>query len=180
METGRHGAASAVALAGTVALALTLAACGDGGPTAPDTPQNTDGDGPVAGSVEAAVTVGPREEGQQSVAVRITGKELTVGAYQGRLRFDASVLSLDRVLKGEGGDGSGEFHVLNAQGADRGELRFAAYAVESFADPVALELVFETARSVQASDLEVTMEVVGTAEGRPVPKARTSVREVLR
>ncbi len=62
--------------------------------------------------------------------------------------------------------------MLNTLGAAEGEIRFAGFTVEQFVSPVAVELRFQTKQRVDARDVSVTLEVVGTVLGEEVPKGR--------
>jgi len=166
-----------VALGATLAVlaAAVAAACGDGSTTSP--PRAGVQDGPAASpaaGVRASLAVGAFEEGEQTVSLRLEGRESGVGAYQGRILFDPGRLELLSTGNPEQG-----FHVVNDRRAGEGQVRFAGFAVEGFSEPTVLELRFRTDGPLAAGDLELVMEALGTDGGAPVPSERISVDEEL-
>jgi len=87
-------------------------------PTAPAGPTVA-----VTGGVQASVVVDPFEGGEQVLRVWVEGKDVALGSYQGRLRFDPAVLGLAAVVPRGGPLPASEFHVVNAGGAERSGLR---------------------------------------------------------
>ncbi len=119
------------------------------------------------GSVQAVVVAEPLRDGMTVMLIRIDDESLELGAYQGRFTFDASAMEFVEASMPEDG-----FRVLNTLGAAEGEIRFAGFTVEQFVSPVAVELRFQTKQRVDARDVSVNLEVVGTVLGEEVPKGR--------
>ncbi len=119
------------------------------------------------GSVQAVVVAEPLRDGMTVMRIRIDTESLELGAYQGRFTFDASAMEFVEASMPEDG-----FRVLNTLGAGEGEIRFAGFTVERCASPVAVELRFQTKQRVDARDVSVNLEVVGTVLGEEVPKGR--------
>ncbi len=119
------------------------------------------------GSVQAVVVAEPLRDGMTVMRIRIDAESLELGAYQGRFTFDASAMEFVEASMPEDG-----FRVLNTLGAAEGEIRFAGFTVEQFVSPVAVELRFETKQRVDARDVSVNLEVVGTVLGEEVPSGR--------
>lgn len=165
-------AALAVAVAGCSDLQSPVSEPGDAGPAAPSAD---------SGQVRASVTQGPFREGEQTLTVEIEGVRLTVGAYQGRLRFETGALEVARIATPEVDDSRGEYHVVNREATDRGLVRFAAFAVEGFRGSTALTLRFRTHRPVRPGEVEVELDAVATVEGKVIRADRIRVtKEALR
>lgn len=120
------------------------------------------------------VQAGPHLGGEQTVAIRLEGDENELGSYQVRLHFDAGKLGVLEVL--EPADG---YRVLNRMGVGRGELRFAGFTVERFADRELLRIRFQTPEPIRDNQVHVELEVVGTLEGVAVPRSHLSVQAGL-
>jgi len=119
--------------------------------------------------------VDPFQSGEQVLRVRVEGKDVALGSYQGRLRFDPSVLGLAAVVPRGGALPAGEFHVVNAGGADRGEIRFAGFAARGFGGADMVTLRFHAQRAITPADVTLELEVAGTLDGEAVPKPQLSV-----
>ena len=119
------------------------------------------------GSVQAVVVAEPLRDGMTVMRIRIDAESLELGAYQGRFTFDASAMEFVEASMPDDG-----YRVLNTLGAAEGEIRFAGFTVEQFVSPVAVELRFQTKQRVDARDVSVNLEVVGTVLGEEVPKGR--------
>ncbi len=119
------------------------------------------------GRVQAVVVAEPLRDGMTVMRIRIDAESLELGAYQGRFTFDASAMEFVEASMPDDG-----YRVLNTLGAAEGEIRFAGFTVEQFVSPVAVELRFQTKQRVDARDVSVNLEVVGTVLGEEVPKGR--------
>ena len=117
------------------------------------------------GSVQAVVVVEPLRDGITVMRIRIDAESLELGAYQGRFTFDPSAMEFVDASMPEDG-----YRVLNTLGAAEGEIRFAGFTVEQFVSSVAVELRFRTKQQVDAQDVSVDLEVVGTVLGEEVPQ----------
>lgn len=155
---------------------LTLGSCSNDGVTDPQASQPTGPSAPgEAGGVQASVSVGPFQSGEQVVRVRVVGQDLALGSYQGRLQFDPAVLSLVEVVSRDGTQPAGEFHVVNAEGADAGEIRFAGFAAQGFAGAEMVTLRFRVKQAITPGEVTLEFDVAGTLEGEAVPKPQLSV-----
>ena len=128
----------------------------------------------VPGAVQASFQAGPWAAGAQSVWVRLTGVEGDLGAYQARAQFDPSKIELITAAMTDAGGGE-EFGVVNVEGASEGTVRFAGFSLEGFAVRDVAELRFSTPRPLEAGDIALTLEVIGTAEGAEVSADELSV-----
>src|SRR5690348_5574822 len=94
-----------------------------------------------ASIVQRSATAG----GETTLAVVVQPTELSLGAYQGRLRFDPRSFSIVSVTSAPGGDAS---RVVNAADTAKGLIRFAAYTVSGFKTQDALLLVIRPKKSL--------------------------------
>jgi hypothetical protein len=119
------------------------------------------------GDVRAVVTAQVLGDGLTSVEISLHAQSVEIGAYQGRVMFEPSVLKFVQESMPDGG-----YRVVNTLRASEGEIRFAGFTVEGYASPVVLKLWFEAARLVQDGDVAVDLEVVGDLLGKEVPRGR--------
>lgn len=164
----------------TMALLVMAAGCKDGAnvPSSPDQPN----DPPISNTeeiegVQASLHAGDFDSGKQVLEIWVESDDkVKLGSYQGRFSFDPSVLSLEKIVEPKE-----DFRVVNDEKADQGEIRFGAFTVKEFASPVALKLHVRSSRPVEASDVELSLEVVGTVAGDSIPVANVSVpRKLIR
>ncbi len=118
-------------------------------------------------TVRATVVMQRLADGAFEARVRIDTKDIELGAYQGRFRFDPEALTLEAASVPEG-----EYRVVNDARAAEGELRFAGFTVRGFETPDALVMRFRSSGPVNPDDVSVELEVVGTLGGNPVPAER--------
>ena len=97
--------------------------------------------------------------------VRVEGKGLALGAYEGRIRFDPAVFVVDSATPGT--DGS---RFVNPADAPKGFVRFAGFTPTGFKSVEAVRLVGHASKSLDAAKLGATLEVAGDLEGKQVPK----------
>lgn len=162
----------------TMVLLVAASGCKDGAniPSAPNQPDEP----PIPATdeidgVQASVHAANFDSGKQVLEIWVeSDDEVKLGSYQGRFSFDPSVLSLEKIVEPEE-----DFRVVNDEKADQGEIRFGAFTVESFASPVALKLHIRSSRPVEASDVELSLEVVGTVAGDSIPVGNVSVPRKL-
>jgi len=126
------------------------------------------------GAVQASFQAGPWAAGTQSVWVRLTGVDGDLGAYQARAQFDASKIELLAATMTDAAGGE-EFGVVNMEGASEGMVRFAGFSMQGFAVRDVAELRFSTPRPLEAGDIVLTLDVIGTAEGAEVSADELSV-----
>ncbi|HEX9886839.1 MAG TPA: hypothetical protein VGA70_10135 [Longimicrobiales bacterium] len=126
------------------------------------------------GGIYGLVALRSQGSALQVVTIRIAGGGEGVASYQGGLRFDPEVLTLEEVRT----PGWGHHFVNDAEAAE-GRLRFAGFAVESFEGPVDLLLMFRAKRRLRAQDLELELDVLGTERGIQVPEEAVTVVQGL-
>jgi len=133
----------------------------------------------TTGAVEAGFRAGPWIDGEQTVWVRLSGREGRVGSFQGRLSFDASLLQLVEAIMTDAAGGR-DFGILNSEGSESGALRFAGFSIEGFEVKDVLSARFLTPRALRAGDLALALDVVGTAEGAQLSEANLAIVPAMR
>jgi hypothetical protein len=124
--------------------------------------------------VRAAVVLEEQAEGVATLVVSVDARALELGAYQGRLEFDAERFAL---LDAEAPHGSDGFRVVNA--AEPGIIRFAGFTTDGFTSPVAVRLRLRGAGELRSSDVALVLDVAGTVDGEAVDRARYQTPQQL-
>lgn len=119
----------------------------------------------VRASIEAAA---PASDGTVQLTVRVVPTGLTLGAYQGSLRFAPGALQLVRVVT-PSGDGT---RMSNPADSARGVIRFAGYAVNGFMKTEVLTLVVRPVRPLARAEVRAQLDVASDLAGTAVAKAQ--------
>lgn len=110
----------------------------------------------------------PAADGTVQLTVRVEPTGLTLGAYQGTLRFAPGAFRIVKVAA-PSGDGS---RLMNPADSASGVIRFAGYAVNGFAKTEALTLIVRPVRPLARAELRAQLEVASDLAGTAVPKAQ--------
>ena len=92
--------------------------------------------------------------------LRVEAHDVRMGAYQGTLTFDPSVLVVDSATAP--GDGS---RFVNAQRVSAGTLRFAGFTTSGFLGADAVRLVAHTRGPLENARIAGVLEVAGDLDG---------------
>lgn len=160
------GIARTGAFLSVAAASVLVGGCRDLSPIAPG-----DGGQPTrvygAGAVRLSLSRAPgAEPGTFVYTLRLIDPGSRVGAYQGRLSFAAADIAVRSVLAPE--DAGDEFHVINAEGMDRGVIRFAALSLDGFADDRVLTVLVLPRTGAPAMPFSATLDVVSDRGGVPL------------
>lgn len=160
-------------------LALAAVACRDERrPTAPTTletavPLNK------KGSAQAVVVLEPGATAESAVlSVRVLTKDMTLGAYQGTLTFDANAFEILETKVPSGSDA--QFNIVNTDGAAQGVIRFAAFATEKFASNEAFRLTVKPRRQLSTVNFTTQLEVAGGTDGVALRESNLQASKGLR
>jgi hypothetical protein len=96
--------------------------------------------------------------------VRVEGKGVMLGSYEGRLRFDPTVFAVDSASVSR--DGS---RFVNAADAARGEVRFAGFTTSRFNTTDAVRIVGHASKPLDAAKLTAILVVAGDIDGNKIP-----------
>jgi hypothetical protein len=102
---------------------------------------------------------------EAEIVVRVVGRALSLGSYQGTVTFDTTALSFVSLSTPEH---DGEFRIINGEGASGGRIRFAAFTAESLSDDVAFRFKVRIRGSWDAALLRATLDVVGDGGGAAI------------
>lgn len=91
---------------------------------------------------------------------------MVLGAYEGRLQFDPTVLAVDSAIAGR--DGS---RFVNPADANKGVIRFAGFTPTGFSSVDAVRIVGRALKPIEQAQLTATLGVAGDLNGKAVPKA---------
>lgn len=121
----------------------------------------------AAPSVQVSVVRSPQSTAQRVVlVVRVDGKGMVLGSYEGRLSFDPAAFALDSAIVGR--DGS---RFVNAAEAKSGAIRFAGFTTNGFTSTDAVTLIGRPLKPLEQSHVMASIRVAGDLDGRAVPKA---------
>ncbi len=135
-----------------VAAALALAACTDSADSLAGIPR-----GAADGLYPQIAVSGPASSSEVKLSLLRKPAGVRLGSYQGELRYDPAVLTLERWSLPAGTEG-----VVNDETA--GKIRFVASAVEGVGEVPLLSLRFTRRGSVDAKSFAVSFEEVSAAE----------------
>jgi hypothetical protein len=130
---------------------------------------------PVAGSsngvAQAVVLLEPGATATNAVlTVRVLSADMTLGAYQGAVTFDAGAFELIEASLPTAA--SGQFNVVNTGSVAAGVIRFAGYATERFATTEAFHLRVRPKRDLSQVSFVARLDAVGTMTGASLNKSR--------
>jgi hypothetical protein len=118
-------------------------------------------------SVRVTVVRSAQSTPQRTVlAVRVDGRGLVLGSYEGNLSFDPAAFALDSAIVGR--DGS---RFVNAGAAKTGAVRFAGFTTTGFTSADAITLIGRALKPLEQSHVTASITVAGDLDGRKVPKA---------
>lgn len=116
------------------------------------------------GTATAVVVVEPGATRDRAVlTVRVLGNSLTIGAFQGSLTFERGAVELIETTVPTGIDG--QFHIVNAENAREGVIRFAGFATEKFVGDEAFRITIKPLRPLSSIRFGTQLEVAGGTDG---------------
>lgn len=122
------------------------------------------------GAIQPVVqALAPAADGTQPFVVRVLSRVQELAAYQGVLRYDPDAVEVVSVRPAAAVQGSA--HLVNADPASRGVIRFAVYAPARLATEEAFTLVVRV-RGGGVPVLSITLDVAGTETGLAIEPAR--------
>ncbi len=156
------------ALAGFAAAALTLAACYERAPVAPQARSPLD---VPPGTVQVVVQQESATAGDTlTFVVRVASNGVKVGAYQGALTFTAGTLKLVNVVTPAA---NGEFYIVNPGAFEQGQVRFAAYTTASaFTGTEAFRFRAVAVRPLSEMLLSGHLDVAGEPTGAALSRSK--------
>ncbi len=120
-------------------------------------------------SVRASIVRTPvAAAGEMALTVRLHPSEVTLGSYQGTLRYTPGAFSIVSATAPKG-DGT---RVVNVADSAKGLVRFAGFTVSGFATMEVLTIVVRPARALETAGLAADIEVAGDLNGVSVPRDR--------
>ena len=123
----------------------------------------------AAPSVKASIVQrGGANPGEFAVTVRLQPIDLTLGSYQGTMRYTPGSLAIIAATTPKG-DGT---RVVNVADSAKGIVRFAGFTVSGFATQDVLTIVVRPARKLEDANLSADLQVAGDLNGVSVPKDR--------
>lgn len=123
------------------------------------------------GSARAVVTAAaPAADGSVTLAVRVTARDLALGAYQGSLRYAPGTLEILRVAT-PGGDGT---RVVNPADSAQGIVRFAGFTVSGFRTDTVVTVVVKPRGGLPAARVQAVLDVAADVDGKAIAKEQLS------
>lgn len=128
-------------------------------------------------SLRATVEQAPTaSDGTVTLTVRLEPTGLTLGAYQGALRFAPGALRIVRTAVPPG-DGS---RLVNVADSTAGVIRFAGFAVGGFQRTEVLTVVVRPLRPLARAEVRAQLDVASDVTGRALEKRQLLPSEGLR
>ena len=119
-----------------------------------------------APTVHVSVVRSPQSTANRVVlVVRVDGRGMVLGSYEGRVHFDPAALEVDSAIAGR--DGS---RFVNAADAKSGSIRFAGFTTNGFKSSDAVTLIGRALKPLEQSHVAASVEVAGDLDGHAVPK----------
>jgi hypothetical protein len=100
------------------------------------------------------------------LVVRVEGRGMVLGSYEGKVSFDPKAFAVDSAIVGR--DGS---RFVNAGDTKSGVIRFAGFTTTGFTSPDAVTLIGRALKPLEQSHVAASVAVAGDLDGRKVPKA---------
>ena len=118
-------------------------------------------------TVRVSVVRSPQSAAQRVVLiVRVDGKGLVLGSYEGQVSFDPAAFAVDSAVVGR--DGS---RFVNAGDTKKGAIRFAGFTTNGFTSSDAVTLFGRAVKPMEQSHVVASIKVAGDLDGHAVPKA---------
>lgn len=122
---------------------------------------------PRAPLVQASLVRAAKDSsGRTALLVRIEGRGLVLGAYQGTLHFDPAVVSVDSATVPTDG-----YRLVNANDAAKGIVRFAGFTTDGFAGTEAVRLIVR-GTPLERGAFVLSLDQAGDLDGKVVPAAQ--------
>ncbi|HYV96981.1 MAG TPA: hypothetical protein VE967_05975 [Gemmatimonadaceae bacterium] len=106
--------------------------------------------------------------GQLALVVRIESTDLSLGSYQGTLKFTPGSLAIVSA-SAPAGEGT---RMVNAADTTKGIVHFAGFTVSGYSRVDVLTLVVRATRAPAAANIVASVDVAGDVNGKPVPHER--------
>lgn len=158
----------------TISRALLLSALVGSAACREDTPVGTVADLTRTLPAEAVQAMVQSSEGPSvgtiRLRVRVLTKDVPLASYQGVITFDAGsfeLVSVETPRSEEGG-----MHLVNPGEIANGQIRFAAFTTEKFADDEAFSLIVKPLRPIGQMQLKATLDVAGETSGTALAGAQ--------
>ena len=118
-------------------------------------------------TVHVTVVRAPQSTAQRlMLVVRVEGKGLVLGSYEGQVSFDPAAFIVDSAIVGR--DGS---RFVNAGDAKKGSVRFAGFTTNGFTTADAVTLIGHAVKPLEQLHVGASIKVAGDLDGHAVPKA---------
>ena len=122
----------------------------------------------LSSGVRAVTIVESERNGEVVLSILLQSSRDMIASFQGTLRYDPDRLEIVDVAPSAGG------HLVNANDKERGILRFAGFSERGFKERSVAKFTVHTRGPLTRAGLTTTLDVVGTEDGRAIPKTQMS------